>query len=274
VAFKYEFDRARAEKDEAYFKKMKRRCQTDILFLAHMLGYTKMVEEVHGLPIRLCVQKNPDLPLEEQLPPDEDREFVHLDPRGIFKTTLSIVDSIQWLICFPNIAICKLTATKPLANAIVGQIADHFVRGGKGSSADFQFLFPEFLIAATAKKTGEYTAPCRTIIRNEATVMAFSNETTISGWHFDVFDPDDIVDTKNSKTPNGIQTVKDNYATNSYTAMPWTYFQLQRHALQPVRLLGNEAGRKEAGRRQVSRGSTRGADREEWQAPRSRQVPR
>lgn len=231
-------DRKRAETDKEYRDAWRKRCQTDHLFLGRLLGYTKLREDVHGPAAALCVQKDPRKPLEQQT---DEKEFLHLDPRGVFKTTLSIIDSVQWIICFPEVRICKLTATKPLAKAIAGEITDHFVCGKDEEKNDFQFLFSEFLITPSAKVSGEYTAPCRrkTVPPiKEATVMAFSNETTISGWHFDVIDPDDVVDTQNSKTPTSLLKVKENLDTNSYTGMPWTYFNYKGTRYNPFDLWG------------------------------------
>lgn len=229
-------DRKRVESDLEYCLAMRRRCQTDILFLGRVLGYSKLLDRVHGPVAEFCVKKNPDVPIEEQ---DKLKDRLHLDPRGTYKSTISIIDSVQWIICFPNIRICKLTATKPLATAIVGEIGGHFVKPEIADPTDFQLLFPEFCIPPKDVKVGTFTAPNRTRNWREATVMSFSIETTISGWHFDVFDPDDVVDTQNSKTPQSIEQVKRNYRTNHKTLMPWGYTNAKGTRYGPFELWGD-----------------------------------
>jgi hypothetical protein len=218
-----------------YKNTMRLECQTNILFLARLLGYDKILDRVHEPVAELCVRKNPGLPIEQQ---DAVKDRLHLDPRGTFKSTMSIVDSVQWIICFPNVRICKLTATQPLADAIVGEITDKFVKDANDEPTDFQLLFPEFCITRKEKRVGLYTAPCRTVAWREATVMAFSNEKTFSGWHFDVFDPDDIVDTKNSSTPESIEKVKKNFKVNRKTLMPWGYKNYKGTRYGPFELWG------------------------------------
>jgi hypothetical protein len=178
-------DRKRVETEELYKNEMRLRCQTDILFLARLLGYDKVLDRVHGPVAELCVRKNPAIPIEDQT---AVKERINLDPRGTFKTSLSITDSVQWIICFPNIRICKLTATKPLAAAIAEEIRDHFVKAADAEPTDFQFLFPEFCISPSDKARAN-TPPRTARGLARKTVMAFSIETSISGWHFDVSRP-------------------------------------------------------------------------------------
>lgn len=229
-------DREKAKNNQGYRDLMRLECQTDHIFLAHRLGYVKVIERVHRPVAKLFVQKNPALSIEQQA---QNKAFLHLDPRGTFKSTLSIVDIVQFIICFPDIGICLLTATKPLAAAITGEIADLFVLAKDAEPSDFQLLFPEFCISPREKMVGEYTAPNRKTKRKEKTVMAFSIETSISGWHFDVMVPDDVVDTQNSATAQAIAKVKKNWRTNKKTLMPWGYINYKGTRYNPFDLWGD-----------------------------------
>jgi hypothetical protein len=219
-----------------YKNTMRLQCQTDLLFLARMLGYDRVLERVHDEVAKLCVRKNPALPIEQQ---DKIKERLHLDPRGTFKTTLSVVDSIQWIICFPNVRICQLTGTIDLADAIVGEVSKHFTKDKNDEPTDFQLLFPEFCISPKDVRTGLYTAPCRTIDWKEQTMMAFSNEKTMSGWHFDVTNLDDVVTPVNSASPTSIEKVKKNWRTNRKTLMPWGYKNYKGTRHGPFELYGD-----------------------------------
>lgn len=232
----FKIDRAKAKSDETYKNLMRLECQTNMISLAHVLGYSRVIPRVHGPVAQCCIRKNPGLPIEDQ---SNVKEFLQLDPRGTFKSSMSIVDSVQWIICFPNVRICKLTATKPLGTAIAGEITDHFVLAKGAEPTDFQLLFPEFCIDPREKRVGEYTAPNRTKNWREATVMAFSIETSISGWHFDVMDPDDVVDNQNSATPQGIEKVKKNWRINKKTLMPWGYIHYKGTRYGPFELWGD-----------------------------------
>jgi hypothetical protein len=243
-------DRKRVVRDTAYRNEMRLQCQQDHFFLGKLLGYDKLLERVHRPAVSLYVVKNPAISIDQQR---ALKKTTQLDPRGTYKSTVKVVDAVQWIICFPNVRYCKFTATKDLAKAFAGEIADHFVCGKKpkdidnpydeafvAEATDFQLLFPEFVITPSEKKVAEYTAPCRTINWKEKTVMAFSNETTISGWHFDVGDIDDIVDTQNSSTPPGIKKVKKNWHVNKKTFMPWAYLHFTGTRYDPFDLWGDQ----------------------------------
>lgn len=232
--------------DRKFSDLLRRRCQTDLLFLADVLGYHKMVPRIHSPVAQHAVQKKPELAEaisdHEELMNAQDPGFkqrLHMDPRKCFKTTLGIVDDVQWIICFPNVRICKLTATKPLAAAVAGEIAQPFVKATHEMPSLFQALFPEFVITPRDRKVGQFRTPNRTIDWKEETVMSFSIETSISGWHFDVMDVDDVVDTQNSKTATGIQLVKNNWRINKKTLMAWGYTNFKGTRYNPMDLWGD-----------------------------------
>jgi len=230
------YDRQLAKQDLNYFSAQRQRCKTDMLFLGRLLGYSRLNDRVHGPVAALCVKKDNTKPIEAQ---DTIKERIHLDPRGCFKTTFSVIDSVQWIINFPDVRICKVTATKPLAQAIVGEIAGHFTLDAGQEPSDFLLLFPEFAIPPRSARVGGFICPCRTQQWREDTVMAFSVETSFSGYHFDIFDPDDVVNTQNSKNDFGIARVKQNYYTDRKTLMPWGYVNYKGTRYAPSDLAGD-----------------------------------
>lgn len=225
---------------------LQERCRVDFLFLGRLLGYRRLLDRVHGPVAAFTADKKTACVIIAQAHEADDpeaavnekivRQFLHLDPRKTFKSTAGIIDAVQWIINLANIRICVLTATKPLASAIAGEITDHFVR--KVDDV-FQELFPEYVIAARDKRIGEYTAPCRAREWKEATVMAFSIETSQSGWHFDVLNVDDVVETQNSSTPASIEKVKNNFRVNKKTLMPWGWVNFKGTRYNPFDLWGD-----------------------------------
>jgi len=243
-----QIDIAKVLKDDAYREELAGICQRDLLTLGRVLGYDKLIDEVHEPVALLAVLKDPAKSIEDQSPV---KERIHLDPRGCYKSTLSIIDCIQWIICFPDVRICILTATKPLAQAIVGEISGHFVRSMTGEPTLFQAIFPKFTISPRDDRTGLFTAPNRKRKWREATVMAFSIETSISGWHFDVLCVDDVVDTQNSKTDASIAAVKSNYFVNLKTLMPWGFKLTKATRYNPFDLTGQLLKKAKPGRTQT-----------------------
>jgi hypothetical protein len=230
------YDRQLAKQNVQYWSAQRQRCKRDMLFLGRLLGYNRIDDTMHGPVAALCVQKDDTKPIEAQ---DKIKERIHLDPRGVYKTTFSVIDSVQWIINFPNIRICKVTATKPLATSIVGEISGHFVHSEANELTDFQLLFPEFCIDPKQARVGTFTCPIRTQQWREDTVMAFSIESAISGYHFDIYDPDDVTNTQNSKNDFATTRVKNNYYTDRKTLLPWGYVNFKGTRYAPNDLAGD-----------------------------------
>lgn len=212
---------ARIREDELYKAELRFRAQTDLLWLGkELLGYDKLCEKYHRIVADHYVQKDPRKSIAEQ---DKRKKRLHLDPRGTFKSTLNMVDTIQWMLCFPDIAILLLSASTPLTKGFVGEVTRHFVLGRGATPSPFQELFPEYVIPPSAVKVGSYCVPSRCVNRKEDTLMSSSIESSLSGWHYDVIKEDDIQDNRNSETSQGIEKVKKNRHINKKMLMPWGY---------------------------------------------------
>ncbi len=212
---------ARIRDDAQYRAELRFRAQTDLLWLAkELLGYDLVSEEYHREVAEFYVQKDPRKPIQTQ---DKVKRRLEMDPRGTFKSTLNMADTIQWMICFPDCAILLLSASTPLTKGFVAEVTRHFTLGRGATPSVFQELFPEYTIPPSAVKVGSYCVPSRTTGRKEDTLMSSSIESSLSGWHYDVLKEDDIVDNRNSQTPQGIATVKRNRHINKKMLMPWGY---------------------------------------------------
>lgn len=212
---------ARIGTDEVYKAELRLRAQTDLFWLAQeLLHYDKLSESVHRAVAYHYVQKDPRLPIEEQ---DTLKNRLHLDPRGTFKSTINMADTVQWIICFPESAGLLLSGSQKLTNGFAAEVTGHFTLPKNATGGAFQQLFPEFLITPAEVRVGSYRAPNRKTGRKEDTLMSSSIEASLSGWHFDWIKEDDIVDNRNSETPSGIEKVKKNRHINRKMLMPWGY---------------------------------------------------
>lgn len=206
---------------------MRRRCQTDLLFLTRdVLGYTKVTAETHQEVADFFVQKNPDLPIEEQ---DTVKIRLLMMPRLTFKSSFNIADTVQWMLCFPNVAVMVITASNspdsPLADAFVAEVADHFVRLPGSESKLLHLLFPEYVMAKAPSK-GAFISPARTVFRRDPTVRGLSIESSLSGWHPDVIKGEDVQDNRNSQTVFSLKKVAGNLGTNLKMLPEWGYFDM------------------------------------------------
>src|SRR5919109_3045363 len=111
------------ELSEQERKDLRFRCKVDLFFLAHdILGYDQLTEFTHRQLAEFFVQKDPSRGLYEQ---DEVKRRLLLFPRYGFKSTMNIADSIQWIICFPDVRILVLTGEKDLARGFVEEMQAH-----------------------------------------------------------------------------------------------------------------------------------------------------
>lgn len=172
---------------------LRRKAQTDLRWLA---------KEIIGLPIAPChdelfdllVKKDPDKPIEEQ---SAIKRRIFLLPRGSFKTTIGVIDLLQWIICFPNVRILIVRGQRQLAIDMVEELKGHFVNNEK-----IRFLFPEFCADTTKKLgvVGKMLCPMRTVTRREATVEIVTPQSKRAGRHGEIFLIDDLQDDLNSLT--------------------------------------------------------------------------
>lgn len=193
---------------------VRRRCKTDLMWLARYFtwatnpasdnGSLPFVENIfdeqyYGIFAKLFVKKDDTKPLRQQ---SEVKTRILLWPRGGAKSTFDHVDTVQWILNFPNIRIMYLTAEVSLAEGFVGEIKGHFyfketpslmnlfwpefcVEDGKSGPAD-EFVCPVY----AAKKTG----------RKEPTVYASSVGKNKAGRRYELIKADDAVSDVNSET--------------------------------------------------------------------------
>jgi predicted phage terminase large subunit-like protein len=200
--------------------------RTDRYFLANMvLGYEWITPKVHqpmvdvlpkfqggvddfDIPSKTFYGYTPTTPIEEMCKEDK-RNILILYPRGSCKTTFATVaDTIQWIINYPDIRICIVTAVGQQGQDVFDEIRKHFQ-----FSMELRGLFPE--LCPPAKKAADwgnqesFTILRRKVHRKEPTVSLISVGKVIAGYHYDVLKFSDVVDWTSVQTPGQIlNTVK------------------------------------------------------------------
>lgn len=225
-------DIPRIKRDPEYKARLRRRAQTDLYWLAKRClvdsngqpSYPDISPNTHREVGAFFVQKNPDKSIADQ---DKIKQRLLLMPRGTFKTTFNIVDAVQWIITFPELAMFVMTASNtddsPLADAFVEEVAGHFFNPNTGvDTKPLHLLFPEHVIMKMPKK-GWFITPARKKYRRDPTLMGASIESSLSGWHFDVIKFEDIQDNRNSQTVAAIKKIKRNLFINLKMLMSWGY---------------------------------------------------
>lgn len=233
-------------------------CQSNLFFLCKvlekyrdtsLLTYTWIDGTVHNTHEEICndffVRKDPTK-LSFKVFANEyidKKERLLLVPRGGFKSSMDMADTVQWIICWPEVTILILTGVLDLAKDFVKEIKGHFeledggdatMFGGKkgvrprtmqdGTSSLFQVLFPEHCVPKEEGKSYEFQTPAASIVEKECTVFAASIDQNLSGWHVGVMKLDDVVTNENSRTVERIRNVNKQVSINNAMLHPYGFY--------------------------------------------------
>ena len=230
-------DTDRLSGDGEYRTEIRHRCITDHFFLAELIGFDKFIHRIHDPAVKLYFPKNPNLKIEDQHP---KKYRMHLDPRHTFKTTLGRVDSLQWILAFPEeITILNEGATQPLAAAISKGIATFLWRAKNRAPTPLQLAFPE--LTFDKEPEGTWNTSVRKLGDIDSTLAFTSPKSSQSGWHPYVINPDDMVDTVNSGIDAAAevrQSVINTYNTNKNTLRHGGYINIRGTRYHPFDLYG------------------------------------
>lgn len=236
----FKLDLARLDNDFDYRTEARHFCLTDHFYLANVLGkgFDGFIERVHRPMASLYFPKNPGLGIPEQ---HEKKNRLHLDPRTTGKTTMGRVDSLQWILAFPEeISILNETATRPLAEAISDSIAKFFWKPKGALPSPLQRIFPELVVEKEPKAV--WDTPVRISGSLDTTLAFTSPRMEQAGWHPWVECIDDMVATENSglhATSELRQSVIDTYYTNLNALLPGGYVNLRGTRYHPFELYGD-----------------------------------
>ncbi len=189
------------------------RGQRDLFFLAHdILGYKDMLPRVHQQVCDVYGPVDPSKPIEAQ---DEIKNYLILDPRGEFKTSISLARSIQNWLNWPDSATLRMAGKEPLVKGMVQEIKDQFL-----TNTTLRELYPEH-VPWSQKKGEEHeppsdfgtaygiTNPSRTKPRKEPTLSISTLESVKASTHYEWITGDDLVHETNYQTRELLQKTID-----------------------------------------------------------------
>jgi phage terminase large subunit-like protein len=222
--------------------------QTNLFFLCHLLEkYNRTTLGSHEVICnKFFVRKDPSYLTFRQFANTDYSDLKRrllLTPRGGFKSSLNIADSVQWIIGFPWITILILTGVYKLAGDFVGELRQHFTLEelgdkkygprkimnedtGEWTESVFQVLFPEHCIPPGEGSQLEFRSPASNGGSKEPTVRAASIEQALSGMHFDVLKLDDVVTNENSQTVTRLEAVNKQISINAAMLHPYGFMDV------------------------------------------------
>jgi hypothetical protein len=211
--------------DEKLREDGRRVTQNNIVALAWVMGYTLIDEKEHREAIAFFPPKNPSLTLNDWIAESNlhyKRMGSLLLPRGVYKTTLSLVNCVQLLICWPlTVAIMIMCGRGDLAEDFVDQVGSFFHRTSYASPTLFQALWPELCVDKRPDDGVFTTAQRQTEPRIiEPAIWGESIESGISGLHPNILIADDIHNNRNSRTFEARADIVKKYKLSKKVLLP------------------------------------------------------
>lgn len=202
--------------------------------------------ENHKHLFEMFVKKDPKVSLANLSPL---KTSLTLYPRGSLKTSLGILDLIQWVLYDFKIRILVLSAADDLAAQIVDE-ARGFFKIKEPQPSLLNMFWPEHcLLEKDFPVTGEYTTPkwiLQQIDRREATIMSRGVTSAVSGFHFEILAGDDVVETRNSSETQCLE-VRKKFGITKKTLRNFGYCLLRGTRYHEQDLYGEIISKSEVG---------------------------
>ena len=192
------------------------RGQRDLFFFCNsILGYKDMLPRVHQ---QVCdvygPSPDPTKPFEDQ---DEIHNYLVLDPRGEFKTSISIGKMLQNWINFPESSTLRMSGIETLVKRTIQETRDQLL-----TNSTLRQLYPDDVPWSDRK--GEegmapkdfgtaygITSPRRKSPRREPNISISTLESVKAGSHYEWICGDDLVHEKNYQTRDLLQKTIDDW---------------------------------------------------------------
>lgn len=172
-----------------------------------------MLPRVHQQVCDVYGRVDPSKPFNLQETP---KNILILDPRGEFKTSISIGKMLQNWINFPEIAILRMSGVEDLVERAVRETKDHLL-----TNSILRELYREHVPWDDKKNgpraperfgtQGEITTPMRKVPRREPTISISTLASRKAGSHYEWMCGDDLVNEKNYQTRELLQQTIDDF---------------------------------------------------------------
>lgn len=206
------------------------RGQRDLFFLCReILTYKDLLPRVHQQVCDIYGTPDPSKPIEDQ---NEVKNYLILDPRGEFKTSISLGKTIQNWINFPEHATLRMAGKEPLVKAMVQEIKDQFL-----TNSTLRELYREHVPFST--KRGEeglapsdfgtaygMSNPSRKKPRKEPTISISTLDSAKASTHYEWVTGDDLVHETNYQTRDLLNKTIDAWDHSRNLLNPRSYREL------------------------------------------------
>ena len=200
--------------------------QTNLLALCWVLGYCLVDEEVHREALEFFPPCDPTRTLTEWIL-ESNQKYQRIGslllPRGVYKSTLSLVRSTQLITCWPeNVSILIMTGRSDLAEDFIMQVAGFFYKPhSKTAPTLFQAIWTDLCVSTKPDANG-FTAAKRQVDPPiiEPAIWGESIEAGTSGYHPNILISDDLHTNRNSRTYDARVNITKKYKLAKKVLMP------------------------------------------------------
>jgi hypothetical protein len=194
---------------------MRLRARTDLWFLCTDIAGKGLVERTHREMVEFFVKKDPrylseivaakgDYDQEDLkkvlIKMDDHHDRLLLFPRDFYKSTVNVLDLVQWILVLPDITALVITATLPLGKAFLSELSNYFIVRSTVKISNLQALFPEFT-GDPGESGVVFRCPAARLGQKEPTVWNSAIDAESTGFHQLLQIIDDGVSQLNSATP-------------------------------------------------------------------------
>lgn len=157
------------------------------------------------------------------------RTMILLDPRGFFKSTIDVVDVVQWLINAPDIRILIVGGVIKLTAQFLTGVKSHFYLPKGVKPGPFHYLFPEYVLRGV-DGTSEEDLRLPDGVRQHGSLDPSVGITSVgsnkAGFHCDVLKMDDIVTETNCLTEDTRESILQKADSTTNLLMPWGWHDI------------------------------------------------
>lgn len=174
------------------------------------------------------VRYAPD-PTQAEIATNLARTMILLDPRGFFKSTIDVIDTVQWLINAPDLRILIVSGVIKLASQFLAGVKGYLYLPKSLQPGPFHYLFPEYVLRGVDGTSDEdLVLPLG--VRQHGSLDPNVGVTSVgsnkAGFHCDILKFDDIVTETNCLTEDTREAILQKADSTRNLLMSWGWHDI------------------------------------------------
>ena len=202
----YDFSMFRRSESFDEFLEVRRKCKTDVMFLAELIG-KNFHQSPHGKwTYEFFPRFNPD-GLRPNYTQQEARQwvaqqidryntFLLLASRNAYKSTWAQVFVMTFVLCYPDALVILASETHDLSENLIGGLRQFFEIVDESTPDKLLQFFPEYAVPPGEGSSMVYECPIRHLRLPAPTIRSISLDSSVAGGRFNLLVADDVLSDK------------------------------------------------------------------------------